>query len=428
MSLSFFIARRLYSSPDNKAHISSLGVKIATIGVAIALAVMIVSVAVVVGFKNEIKNKVVGFGGSIQVLNSDALQSGQEIPVVASPDFIRRLKRVEGVAHVQAVSKKMGILKTDDEFQGLMFEGVGEIVSDKRGRPRDMGVDYDTSFIAAHIVEGRLPDFSDPASANDIVISRATQKALSLKCGEKVFAYFFDDDVRMRRYVVRGVYETNMMQFDNNLVLCSRKTVNSLMGWGAHDCTDLELAITDFSRLDDIADRVAEVKPSRPDRNGCYYGVYTIKELYGSIFDWLKLLDLNIWVILGLMICVCCFTMTSGLLILILDKTATIGILKALGARGGLVRRVFLHYGVFIVIRGLIWGNVIGLGLCFVQYKWHLMGLDATSYYVDHVPVAFDWTAIALLNVATLLICTIVLLGPTMVVSRIRPVKALRFD
>ncbi len=414
MSLSFFIARRLYSSPDNKAHISSLGVKIATIGVAIALAVMIVSVAVVVGFKNEIKNKVVGFGGSIQVLNSDALQSGQEIPVEVSKDFLKRLKKVEGVSHVQAVSKKMGILKTDEEFQGLMFEGVG--------------ADYDTAFIAAHMVEGALPDFGNSASENEILISRATQKALSLKCGDKVFAYFFDDDVRMRRYVVKGVYETNMMQFDNNLVLCSRKAVNSLMGWGADECSELELSVADFSRLDDVADRVAVVKPSLPDKNGCYYGVYTIKELYGSIFDWLKLLDLNIWVILGLMVCVCCFTMTSGLLILILDKTTTIGILKALGARGSLVRRVFLHYGVFIVIRGLVWGNIIGLGICFVQYRWHLMGLDATSYYVDHVPVAFHWPAIALINVATLIICTIVLLGPTMVVSRIRPVKALRFD
>lgn len=414
MSLSFFIARRLYSSSDNKTRISSLGVKIATIGVAVALAVMIVSVAVVVGFKNEIKNKVVGFGGSIQLLNSDALQSGQEIPVEASPALIRRVKKVEGVSHVQAVSKKMGILKTDDEFQGLMFQGVG--------------ADYDTAFIAAHLVEGSLPKFGNAEAANGILISRATQKALSLKCGEKVFAYFFDDDVRMRRYVVSGVYETNMMQFDNNLVLCSRKAVNSLMGWGADECTSLELEVTDFSRLDDIADRVAEVKPSQPDKNGCYYGVYTIKELYGSIFDWLKLLDLNIWVILGLMVCVCCFTMTSGLLILILDKTTTIGILKALGARGALVRRVFLHYGVFIVIKGLIWGDIIGLGICFAQYKWHLMGLDAASYYVDHVPVAFHWPAILLLNLATLVICAIVLLGPTMVVSRVRPVKALRFD
>lgn len=414
MSLSFFIARRLYSSSDNKTRISSLGVKIATIGVAVALAVMIVSVAVVVGFKNEIKNKVVGFGGSIQLLNSDALQSGQEIPVEASPALIRRIKKVEGVSHVQAVSKKMGILKTDDEFQGLMFQGVG--------------ADYDTAFIAAHLVEGSLPKFGNAEAANEILISRATQKALSLKCGEKVFAYFFDDDVRMRRYVVSGVYETNMMQFDNNLVLCSRKAVNSLMGWGADECTSLELEVTDFSRLDDIADRVAEVKPSQPDKNGCYYGVYTIKELYGSIFDWLKLLDLNIWVILGLMVCVCCFTMTSGLLILILDKTTTIGILKALGARGALVRRVFLHYGVFIVIKGLVWGDIIGLGICFAQHKWHLMGLDATSYYVDHVPVAFHWPAILLLNLATLVICAIVLLGPTMVVSRVRPVKALRFD
>lgn len=393
---------------------SSLGVKIATVGVAVALAVMIVSVAVVVGFKGEIKNKVVGFGGSIQLLNADALQSGTPMPVEAGPDLVRRINNVRGVTHVQAVSQKMGILKTDTEFQGLMFQGVG--------------TDYDTAFIAGHLVEGRLPDFSGRTSNTQILISRATQKALGLRCGQKVFAYFFDDDIRMRRYTVSGVYETNMAQFDDNLVLCSRTVVNSLMKWSGNECSMLEVAVADFSQLDDIADRVAEVKPTSPDKNGCYYGVYTIKELYGSIFDWLRLLDLNIWVILGLMTCVCSFTMISGLLILILDKTSTIGILKAMGARASLIRRIFLHYGVLIILRGLVWGNIIGLGVGYAQARWHLMKLDAASYYVDHVPVVFNWSFVLLLNIATLFVCTIVMIGPTMVVTRIRPVKALRFD
>ena len=232
----------------------------------------------------------------------------------------------------------------------------------------------------------------------------------------------------MRRYQISGIYQTNMMQFDNSTVFATLRSVNGLNSWDSLSCSTLEIAVTDFNRTEDIADQVARLKPDVPDRNGCYYAVYSVSELYGAIFDWLKLLDLNIWVILGLMTCVCCFTVISGLLILILERTATIGILKALGACNGLVRRVFLHYGVFIIGRGLLLGNAIGLLLCYVQWQWHLFPLDATSYYVDHVPVAFNWLAILGLNITTLVICTVTLIGPTLIVSHIRPVKALKFD
>ena len=410
MSFPFFIARRLYGSKDRSERIASLGVNIATVGIAVGLAVMIVSVAVVLGFKGEIKNKVTGFGSNIQILNSDAMQSSDTLPVIASPSFVERLARCKGVSHVQRVTRKTGILKTEADFQGITFTGIGP--------------DYDTTFLASHMVEGHLPSDSD----NQLAVSRAISDALQLHCGDKVFAYFFDNDIRMRRYQISGIYQTNMMQFDNVTAFATLRSVNGLNGWDSLSCSTVEIAVTDFNSTEDIADQVARLKPDSPDRNGCYYAVYSVSELYGAIFDWLKLLDLNIWVILGLMTCVCCFTVISGLLILILERTATIGILKALGARNGLVRRVFLHYGVFIIGRGLLLGNVLGLLLCYVQWQWHLFPLDATSYYVDHVPVAFNWLAIAGLNIATLVICTVTLIGPTLIVSHIRPVKALKFD
>ena len=410
MSFPFFIARRLYGSKNRSERIASLGVNIATVGIAVGLAVMIVSVAVVLGFKGEIKNKVTGFGSNIQIVNSDAMQTSDTLPVIASPSFVERLAKCEGVSHVQRVTRKAGILKTETDFQGITFTGIGP--------------DYDTTFLASHMVEGHLPSTSD----NQLAISQAISDAMQLHCGDKVFAYFFDTDIRMRRYQISGIYQTNMMQFDNSTVFATLRSVNGLNSWDSLSCSTLEIAVSDFNRTEDIADQVARLKPDVPDRNGCYYAVYSVSELYGAIFDWLKLLDLNIWVILGLMTCVCCFTVISGLLILILERTATIGILKALGACNGLVRRVFLHYGVFIIGRGLLLGNAIGLLLCYVQWQWHLFPLDATSYYVDHVPVAFNWLAILGLNITTLVICTVTLIGPTLIVSHIRPVKALKFD
>lgn len=414
MSLSFFIARRLYCTKDNSGRIASLGVNIATVGIAVGLAVMIVSVAVVLGFKNEIKNKVAGFGSHIQIHNSDAMQVSDTLPVIATHTFIERLRKCKGVSHVQRVTRKTGILKTNADFQGISVTGIGS--------------DYDTAFLASHIIEGSLPHLGEAGDEPQLLISKAIADALRLNCGDKVFAYFFDDNIRMRRYLVSGIYQTNMMQFDNTTTFSTLSSVNSLYGWDSLSCSTIEILVHNFDEVETVADRIATIKPITPDANGCFYAVYTVNELYSSIFDWLKLLDLNIWVILGLMTCVCCFTVTSGLLILILERTSTIGVLKALGARNSMVRSVFLHYGIFVIGRGLLWGNLVGLLLCFVQWQWHLFPLDATSYYVDHVPVCINWWIVACLNISTLLICVFTLVGPTLIVSHIKPTKALRFD
>ena len=423
MSLQFplFVAKRMWRSKDNTSRVSSLGVDIATVGVAVGMVVMILSVAIVSGFKAEIRNKVTGFGSGVQIVNSDASQTvaadGQmaaNFPVVCSDKFFNNLSHTPGVTHVQRITQKAGIFKTDDDFKGIVFYGVGE--------------DFDSTFISSHLQEGTMPRFKRDNSSNEVVISSTVAKELGLKVGDRVFAYFFDGDMRIRRFSVKGIYETNLSMFDTNVVYADIAVLNALNGWNSTDCSNVEIAVSDFNKIEETADRVADVLPNTPDSNGCFYAVYSIGELYSSIFDWLNLLDLNIWVILGLMTCVCCFTIISGLLILILEKTPAIGLLKALGARNKSVRNIYIYYGMYVIGKGVLLGNAVGLLLCFLQYQWHLVGLDSASYYVDFVPVTFNWSLLLLLNLALLLLGLLVLFLPTIVIAHVKPVKVLKFD
>lgn len=421
MQFPLFVAKRMWRSKDNAGRVSSLGVDIATVGVAVGMVVMIVSVAIVSGFKDEIRNKVTGFGAGVQVVNGDASlavsadgRTTANWPVVCSGKFFSDICRTPGVKHVQRVTQKAGIFKTDSDFRGVVFYGVGE--------------DFDAGFISSHLLEGEMPVFTKGSPRNDVVVSSTVARELNLKVGDRVFAYFFDNDIRIRRFSVKGIYETNLSLFDTNVVYADISVVNGLNGWNETDCSNVEIAVSDFNRIEDTADRIAEVLPDTPDANGCFYAVYSIGELYSSIFDWLNLLDLNIWVILALMTCVCCFTVISGLLILILEKTPAIGLLKALGAENSAVRNIYIYYGMYIIGKGVVWGNAVGLLLSFLQYRWHLVGLDSASYYVDFVPVAFNWNVLLLLNLAILVLGLLVLYLPTVVISRVRPVKVLKFD
>lgn len=396
------------------SHASSLGVNIATLGVAIGVAVMIVSIAVVYGFKNEIKNKVTGFGADIQVVNSDGIQAAENGRVVYSKKFFEDIGHVDGVKHIQKITQKTCVFKTDDEFKGVVLYGIGD--------------DFDNRFISSHMLYGTMPRFTEFESLDAIVISNKIAKELDLKVGDRVFSYFFDNDIKTRRFFIKGIYETNLSLFDDNVIYANINVVNRLNGWGNKDCSNIEITVDDFNQNEEIADRIADVLPEKPDVNGCFYAVYSIAELFGSIFDWLKLLDLNIWVILALMTCVCCFTIISGLLILILEKTSTIGLLKAVGARSGLIRKIYVFYGMYIICKGLILGNVVGLTLSFLQYKWHIVGLDPSSYYVDFIPISFNWEGLLFLNFSTLFLGCLILYIPTVIIAHIKPVSVLKFD
>ena len=414
MHLPFFIARRLYSNEHQDSRISRLAVRIATIGVTIGLAVMILSVCILLGFKNELTEKIVGFGSHIQILNSNAGASPESFPIVTDRAFINDVKKKSGVTHVQRYSGKMGILKTDADFKGILLKGIGE--------------EYSTDFLRQHLVKGTLPHFTAQEHRNDIVISQLTANQMRLKVGDRIYAYFFENTIRMRLFHIAGIYQTNMNQFDENVVIANLYTVNSLNKWRDDQSSGLEIFTDNFPDTKATYDQILTITRDSIDTDGNTYSAFTIQELYSQIFDWLKLLDLNVWVILGLMICVACITMISGLLILILERSATIGILKAVGASDALVRRIFINYSTFIMARGIVLGNIIGLGLAFLQQKYSLISLDATKYYVDHVPIMFHPGILAAVSVATLLVCLLSIIGPSCLITRISPVKAIRFD
>ena len=414
MKFELSIARRLYGHRDAQRRISRPATTIAMWGVAVGLAVMIVSVCVILGFKAEIRQKVVGFGGDIQVINYESLYSAESQPIVMDELLVHRLQRLPGISHVQPFCLKTGMLKTDDAFKGIALRGVGE--------------DYDTTFLAAHLVEGRLPRFSSDTTRHEVVLSGLIARELGLKVGEKVYAYFFSENVKARRFTVAGIYETHMREFDNSLVFTDLDAVRRLAGWDVGQCSGAELRVDDFAQLDATALRVINMVNRTQDIYGATYSAHTIRELYPGIFSWLSVLDTNVYVILALMLALSLFTMTSGLLIIILERTNFIAVMKSLGASNGQLRRIFLYFALFIVGRGLLYGNILGIGLALLQQQTGLVHLDPATYYVRAVPIQFSWPLLLAMNVATLLLTTLVLTIPTYLVARIHPARVMRFE
>jgi lipoprotein-releasing system permease protein len=415
MNLPFFLSRRIYFSEGDHHEVSRPAIRIATIGVAIGLAVMIITVSVILGFKHTIRDKVVGFGSHIQVTNFVTQQTAVPTPIAINDTLIRKFKKIPNVRHVECYTMTQGILKTDSDFLGVAFKGIGE--------------DYDLSFIRQNLQEGTLPTFSSKTSSNKLVISRKMADKLQLHVGDKVYAYFIAyDDVRARRFTVSGIYQSNMKQFDDVLCLTDLRTTTKLNDWEPDQCSGAEILVKDFDRINETNMQVIELIRNHTDRYGETFISQTIFEAYPQIFSWLSLLDVNVWIILALMICVAGFTMISGLLIIILERTQMIGILKALGARNSTVRHTFLWFAAFIISQGLLIGDVIGIGLVVLQQHTGFIHLDPASYYVDTAPMELNIPIVVILNVVTLLISIFVLIAPSYLVSHIQPVKAMQFD
>jgi lipoprotein-releasing system permease protein len=415
MNLPFFLSHRIYFSEGDRHEVSRPAIRIATIGVAIGLAVMIITVSVILGFKHTIRDKVVGFGSHIQVTNFVTQQTAVPAPIAINDTLIRKLKKIPNVRHVECYTMTQGILKTDSDFLGVAFKGVGE--------------DYDLSFIRQNLQEGTLPTFSSKTSSNKLVISRKMADKLQLHVGDKVYAYFIAyDDVRARRFTVSGIYQSHMKQFDDVLCLTDLRTTTKLNDWEPDQCSGAEILVKDFDLINETNMQVIDLIKNHTDRYGETLISQTIFETYPQVFSWLSLLDVNVWIILALMICVAGFTMISGLLIIILERTQMIGILKALGARNSTVRHTFLWFAAFIISQGLLIGDVIGIGLVVLQQHTGFIHLDPASYYVDTAPMELNIPIIFILNVATLLISVFVLIAPSYLVSHIQPVKAMQFD
>ena len=376
---------------------------------------MIITVSVVLGFKHTIRNKVIGFGSHIQVHNLLTYSGTDPHPICINDSLMNVLKHIDGVDHVQRYSYTQGILKTDDDFLGAMFKGIGP--------------EYDTSFLKAHLTEGEIPQFSDTTSHYQLLMSKMIADKMRLKAGDKVYAYFIDnDDVRTRRYTVCGIYQTNMTRFDESLCFTDIYTASRLNGWNSNQFTGAEMTVKDFNRLDETADLFIQDINRTSDDEGNTLTSETIYEAYPQVFSWLELLDLNVWIILILMICVAGFTMISGLLIIILERTQMIGILKAIGSRNAMIRHTFLWFSVFIIGQGLLWGNIIGIGIVLIQQYTGIIALDPQTYYVSEAPMELNIPLVVLINVATLLICVFVLIAPSYLISHIHPAKSMRYE
>lgn len=415
MNYPFFIARRLYGSSDSKDKASKPAVTIAIAGIAIGLAVLIISFAVVLGFKHSIRDKAVGFVSDIQVTNFIQQADGSPMPIAVGDSLIDAIKDISGVTHVERFAYKQGILKTDSDFIGVMFKGVGN--------------DFDSTFIHNNMYAGAIPHFGDSTALNEIVLSRSMADKLNVSCGERLFAYFIDNNgVRVRRFTVKGIYQTNLSSYDEAICLANLSAMVKLNGWQPDQVSGLGVTIGDFNKLDQTADIFATRINRKTDKYGATYTSATVKDLNPQIFSWLSLLDMNVWIILILMLAVAGVSMCSGLLILILERTQMIGLMKALGARNTAIRRTFLWLSAFIITRGLVIGNALGLGLCLLQKWTGLFKLDAATYYVSKVPIELNALYVILLNLATFLLCVIILVGPSFLVSRIRPAKTMQYE
>ena len=414
MNLPFFIAKRIYSDQGDKRKVSRPAIRIATIGVAIGLAVMIVTVSVVLGFKHTIRDKVVGFGSHIQIQNMLTFLSTDSYPIIINDSVMHSYEQIEGVKHVERYAYSQGILKTDDDFLGVMFKGVGP--------------EYDLNFLSKHLLEGEIPVFSDTTSTNKILVSKMIADKLRLKTGDRIFAYFIGESVRTRRFTITGIYQTNMTRFDESLCFTDIRTTQKLNDWNDEQCSGAEITVKNFEQLQNIADEFIEKVNRQTDKDMNTYSSQTIYEAYPQVFHWLELLDINVWIILVLMVCVAGFTMISGLLIIILERTQMIGVLKAVGARNKTIRHTFLWFAAFIIGQGLIIGNLLGLGIIALQKYSGLVKLDPQTYYVSEAPMEINIPLFVLLNIATLIICVFVLIAPSYFISHIHPAKSMRYE
>jgi lipoprotein-releasing system permease protein len=379
--------------------------------------IMILSVAVVTGFKKEIRDKVIGFGSHIQLVNFDSNSSFETIPVSKNQPWLQKLISMEGISHVEVFATKPGIIKTDDEMTGIVLKGVGP--------------DFDWRFFRENLVAGSVFSVSDTGSTDNVLISRQVASMMKLKIGDPMYCYFLNDQAnnqRMRKFHVEGIYQSSLEEFDRLFVLADIEQVRKLNNWQPDQVSGFEIAVKHFDQLDDMTRNVKNLTLHYSEQDSTILRTISITSRYPQIFDWLNLLDMNVWIILTLIILVAGFNMVSGLLILILERTTMIGTLKAVGDTNRSIRKIFLYLAFFLIGRGMLWGNIAGIGICFLQSYFHIFRLDAASYYLQYVPINLKITDILMLNAGTLVITLLMLIVPSWYVSRISPDRALRFD
>jgi lipoprotein-releasing system permease protein len=411
LNLEYFIAKRLITAKDYKSSISAPIIKIAISAIAIGMIMMIVSVATGIGLQQKIREKISAFNGHIIISNYDNNQSEVTIvPISKNQDFYPKFKSVEGVRHIQAIASKAGIIRTETAFEGVVFKGVG--------------ADYDWNNIKDYLVSGKLPDFSKKLN-EDVLISQFLANRLKLKVGDAFNTFFMKEGQNklpnIRRFNITGVFNSGFQEFDATYIIGDIRHMQRINKWKADQVGAFEVFVDDFDNIKSVGEQVYHQTGSTLDSK-------TIIEKYSYIFEWLQLFDFNIIVILIVMILVATINMVVALLVLILERTQMVGVLKALGANNWSIRKIFLYNASYLILRGLFWGNLIGISILLVQQQFGIIKLNPENYYVDQAPVYLNWIYIAVLNLLTIGVCFLVLLIPSYIITKISPVKAIRFD
>ena len=414
MQTEWQIARRLYYS--SSAHRTARpAVRVALAGITIGVTVMLITVCVVIGFKQTVTEKVAGFGAHIQITSFDNNNTYEYQPIFAPDSLLTMLGGLPHVRSVNTFATKPGMLKTGEAYQGIVLKGL----------PADSGQQSVAAwqFFVDNLTEGTLP-----TSPNDILLSQDNARLLNLSVGESVLCYFVGDALKVRKFTISGIYSSSFADYDKLFVLCPLPTVIQLNGWSDTQVSGIELRLDNLRHLDETYDYVYFAVANRLDEEGSAYYPQSVIQMHPAVFYWLDLLDMNVWVIIVLMLAVSGFNIVSGLIILILDAIPLIGILKALGANNRFIRRIFIHEATILIGKGMLWGNILGLTLAALQYYLHLIPLDAATYYVSYVPISFPWLGLLLLNILILGVSMLTLLAPTSIATRISPARVMHFE
>lgn len=416
MNKEFFIAKRIYSNTGGgEKNASPPAIKIAIASIALGVAVMIIAVSIIIGFKKEVRNKIVGFGSHVQITAYQLNNTFEAAPIVFSDSLLQSLNENKQITHVSRFATKPGIIKTDNHFQGIALKGVG--------------TDYDWTFFRDNLLEGEVLSFSADSTTTDVLISKIIADKLEFRLNDSFITYFIqNENIRYRKYHIKGIYETNFAEYDQLFVICDRRQVQRLNQWEPDMVSGAELMTSDFEKVDDIALEIFSSLSGTLDRNGKPYYVRSIKQINPMIFDWLSVLDLNVVMIIVLMILVSGFSMISGLLIIIIERANMIGILKALGENNNAIRKIFLYVAGMLIGKGLLFGNLLAAAVIVLQHAFGLFKLNPEVYYVSEVPMDVNLLAFLLINLGTFLATLLVLVGPSYLIAKISPAKTIRFE
>ena len=407
MNVEYFIVKRLIGAKEGNNRLSRPIIRIAILAIALSVAVMLISIGVVKGFKKDIADKVIGFGSHIQITAFSDNNSYETSAISKNQNFYPSIETESGIKHIEVFATKAGIIKTKEEIHGIILKGVD--------------TDFDWTFFQENLIAGEVLSLNDSSTTNSVMISENTANSLRLKVADNLIMYFVQEPPRARKFEISGIYNTELEEFDELYVLGDIKQIQKLNAWGKDSVGGFALTINDFEELEKQTQMVYEKTPYN-------LNAQSTKELNPQIFDWLKLQDINVNVVIILMLIVAAINIITALLILILERTKLIGILKAIGQTNWSIRKVFLYNATYLIIKGLFWGNLLGITLSLFQKQFHIISLNPATYYMKSVPIHLLLSDILILNLGVIITCFIILILPTYLITKIMPIKAIRFE